>query len=97
MEKVIDPQEFIKALINYLRQALILKVTGSKQAQSMIVGLTKEIFEKMEKQTERFTEKNLSQAINYFLEAENKMKYASIIQLPLELAVVEIIEMDSKE
>ena len=97
MEKGIDPQEFIKALINYLRQALILKVTGSKQAQSMIVGLTKEIFEKMEKQTERFTEKNLSQAINYFLEAENKMKYASIIQLPLELAVVEIIEMDSKE
>ena len=96
MEKGIDPQEFIKALINYLRQMLVLKITGPEQAQSMIIGLTKEGFEKIIKQADKFDQKMLNQVINCFLEAENKMKYSSIIQLPLELAVVEVIEMDSK-
>ena len=89
MEKGIDPQEFIKALINYLRQALILKIIGTKQAESIVIGLTKEEFEKMEKQVEKVKENDLSKMVNSFLEAENKMKYSSIIQLPLELAAVE--------
>ena len=91
MEKGIDLQEFVKALINYSRQTLILKIIGLNESQSIITGLTKENFEKMVKQTESFQEKQLSEIINCFLQAENKMKYASIIQLPLELAIVEVI------
>jgi len=46
----------------------------------------------MKKRAENFKEKELRQIINLFLEAENKMKYSSIPQLPLELAIIEAIE-----
>ncbi|MDP2967196.1 MAG: DNA polymerase III subunit gamma/tau [bacterium] len=92
IEKGVDLQEFTKSLINYLRQTLILKITGLQETNPIITGLTKEEFQKMQKQTESFKEEELSQIINLFLEAENKMKYSSILQLPLELAIIEAIE-----
>jgi DNA polymerase III gamma/tau subunit len=79
-------------LINYLRQTLILKITGLQETNPIITGLTKEEFQKMQKQTESFKEEELRKTINLFLEAENKMKYSSIPQLPLELAIIEAIE-----
>ena len=84
-EKGLDLQEFAKSLINYLRQVLILKMTGS-----LISGLTKEEFQKLEKQSTSFKEDELRSILNLFLEAETKIKYSSIPQLPLELAIVEI-------
>ncbi|MCX6759379.1 MAG: DNA polymerase III subunit gamma/tau [Candidatus Nealsonbacteria bacterium] len=92
IEKGVDLQEFTKSLINYLRQTLILKITGLQETNPIITGLTKEEFQKMQKQTESFKEEELLQIINLFLEAENKMKYSSILQLPLELAIIEAIE-----
>jgi len=97
IEKGVDLQEFTKALINYLRQTLILKITGLQETNPIVIGLTKEEFQKMQKQTEGFKEEELRQIISLFLEAENKMKYSSILQLPLELAIIEVTEENLKK
>ncbi len=88
-ERGSDIQEFTKTLINYLRQALILHLTGLTD----IAGLTKEEFRKLEKQAASFKKQDLCRILNLFTEAENKMKYSSIPQLPLELAIIEFCEI----
>lgn len=91
-EKGLDLQEFSKSLINYLRQALILKIIGGEGESlpnPIITGLTKEELVKLQTQTAVFKEKELQKIINLFLEAQNKMRYSPIPQLPLELAVIE--------
>ncbi|MDI6603373.1 MAG: DNA polymerase III subunit gamma/tau [Patescibacteria group bacterium] len=91
-EKGLDLQEFSKSLINYLRQALILRLIGeaaSDSANPIITGLTKEEFTKLQTQVAVFKENELQKIINLFLEAQNKMKYSPIPQLPLELAIIE--------
>jgi len=93
-EKGMDIQEFTKSLINYLRQALILKISGIENpslSNPLIVGLTKEELAKLQSQTRAFQENELQRIINLFLDAQNKIKYSSIPQLPLELAIIEAI------
>ncbi len=85
-DRGLDFQEFTKALINYLRQTLLLKISSP-----LVTGLTKEELEKMEKQSAVFTETEIQNILNLFLEAQNKMKYSPIPQLPLELAIIEAI------
>jgi DNA polymerase III subunit gamma/tau len=85
-DKGLDFQEFAKALINYLRQMLLLKISSQ-----LVAGLTKEELEKMQKQAEVFTETEIRNILDLFLEAQNKMKYSPIPQLPLELAIIEAI------
>ncbi|MCK4453757.1 DNA polymerase III subunit gamma/tau [Candidatus Parcubacteria bacterium] len=92
-----DIQEFSRALVNYLRQALILKISGGRgENNPLITGLTKEEIQNLEKQVEKFTEQELQKIINLFLQAENRIKYSSIPQLPLELAIVEIVGEEQK-
>ncbi len=95
-EKGLDLQEFAKSLINYLRQALILRLSGasiSLEDNPLITGLTKEEFQKLQNQTATFKESELQKILNLFLEAQNKMKYSPIPQLPLELAIIECINL----
>jgi len=94
LEKGHDPQEFAKALVSYLRQALIAKI-HPEAMNPIIVGLTKEQQEKLQQQAAQFTHEELHKATSLFLEAENTMRYASIPQLPLELVILEIL--DKKE
>ena len=89
IEKGSDIQEFTKSLINYLRQALILKLTGIEKTSPIISGLTKEEFQKLRSQANSFKDEEIRNILNLFLEAENKMRYSPIPQLPLELAIVE--------
>lgn len=97
IDQGLDLQEFTKALINYLRQALILKTVGVGDSQSPIIsGLTKEEFQKLQIQTESLNKAELHKILNLFLEAENKMKYSPILQLPLELAIIETLEKEEK-
>jgi len=91
IDKGLDLQNFTKALVNYLRQALVLKITGEKEGNSIITGLTKEEFQKLGKQAASLKEDELRNILKLFLEAENKMRYSSIPQLPLELAIIEAI------
>jgi DNA polymerase-3 subunit gamma/tau len=92
-DKGSDLQEFAKALINYLRQALLLKIIGAEvgpRQNPIITGLTREEFWKLSSQADLFGEQELQKILNLFLNAENRMKYSPIPQLPLELAIVEI-------
>lgn len=91
-DKGFDLQEFAKSLINYLRQALIMKIIGAETdslLDSITAGLTKEELAKLKAQAADFNESELTKMLNLFLEAENRMKYSPIPQLPLELAIVE--------
>lgn len=96
IEKGFDLQEFTKTLLNYLRQALILKIAGLQIANPFFEGLTKEELQKLKEQTESFKEEELRNILNLFLEAQNKMKYSPIPQLPLELAIVEALKIKGK-
>lgn len=88
LEDGIDPQEFAKTLVEYLRTLLILKINPA--LEDMFAGpLTKEQQAKMKLQASSIEEELLSHAIKNFMEAKQKMKYSSIIQLPLELAIID--------
>ncbi|MDD5145382.1 MAG: DNA polymerase III subunit gamma/tau [Candidatus Pacebacteria bacterium] len=88
-DKGADLQEFSKALVNYLRQIMIYKIVGAENP--IVTGLTKEELQKLESQAGVFQEEEIRKIINLFLEAENKMKYSSIPQLPIELAIIEAV------
>jgi DNA polymerase III subunit gamma/tau len=90
-DKGLDFQEFAKALINYLRQVMLSKISSS-----LVVGLTKEELEKLQSQAATFTETQIQNMLNLFLEAQNKMKYSPIPQLPLELAIIDALKMEEK-
>lgn len=90
-DRSLDPQGFAKILIKYLRQILITKINPDL-SNPVIAGFTKEEHQKLQEQTSFFKETDLCKTLNLFLEAENKMKYSSIPQLPLELATIETIE-----
>ena len=85
----VDLKEFAKDLTEYLRGALFLKIDPTLESD-LILSLTKEEKEKLLAFSAGFCEQELKTIIEKFMEAENKMRYASIIQLPLELAVVDI-------
>jgi len=95
LEKGKDVQEFTRALVYYMRQGLIMKIELSLE-NPIIVGLTKEEQEKLKSQVSVFTEQDLQRILKLFMEAENKMKYSSIPQLPLELAIIEALEKTGK-
>lgn len=97
IEKGSDIQEFNKSLINYLRQALILKIVGLDSQNPIITGLTKEEMEKLKIQADTFKEPELQKILNLFLDAQNKMKYSPIPQLPLELAIIESCGLANNE
>ncbi len=92
-EKGSDLEVFTKGLINYMRQILIVRLTGASVSGAenpIVAGLTKEEFQKLQTQAAGFQEKEIENILKLFLEAANKMKYSPIVQLPLELAIVEI-------
>ncbi len=93
-----DLHEFNKFLTEYLRKILILKIVGDEDKknpviESILVGLTDDDFEKMKKQTSLLKEEEIKKALNLLIEAQNKMKYSPIVQLPLELAIIDIISI----
>jgi DNA polymerase-3 subunit gamma/tau len=90
-EKGTDLQEFLKSTINYLRQILISKINPTL-VSSMVLGITKDEEQKIQNLGSQFKGIELQNILKLFLEAENKMKYSSISQLPIELAIVEITE-----
>jgi len=95
-EKGLDLEEFSKSLINYLRKGLILKIMGEGNpvsSEDYLTGLTKEEIVMLKKQMSLFGQEDLRKILTTFLEAQNKIRYASIPQLPLELAIVEVVEL----
>lgn len=87
-----DLQEFIKAFVNYLREGLLLKI--SENENPGYLGLTTEEIENLKKQIQPIQQEKILEIIEEFLSAANKMKYSPILQLPIELAIVEVCEQD---
>ena len=88
-----DVQEFIKSLIHYLRQGLLLKINPDLN-NPMLIGLTKEEQNHLKKQITNLSEKEMLNILNIFISAGQQIRYSSIPRLPLELAVVEILEKE---
>jgi len=88
-EKGSDPQEFSNSLISYLRQALLVKINPGLM-NPVILGLSEEEQKRLQSQAQKFTQEELKKAVNLFMEAQNRIKYSSIPQLPLEIAVIDI-------
>ena len=93
LEKGIDVLELMKAIIDYLRQGLVMKITDAQDNKgSIITGLTKEEFQNLKKQVSGLSEQQIQKILNSFLNASGKIKYSPIPQLPIELAIIESIE-----
>ena len=95
LEKGKDPHDFTKALINYLRQGLILKISPGL-TNPILIGSSSEEEQTIRGQVAKWGEGDLRTALKLFLDAENKMRYSPIIQLPLELAIVDILKLGEK-
>ncbi|MFH0792388.1 MAG: DNA polymerase III subunit gamma/tau [bacterium] len=95
IDKGTDVEQFIRALIDYLRQGLIVKMTDENDYSTTITsGLTKEEYQLLVEQVKKLKAIELRKLIGAMIEAENKMRYASITQLPLELAIAEFCELN---
>ena len=90
----VDLGEFAKTLIFYLRQALLMKIHADL-VDAKTSGLSKEELLTMKAQIEKMSEKDIKNMLELFIGAENTMKYATILQLPLELAVVDLTQEKS--
>ncbi len=87
----VDLQEFTKTLVFYLREQLLLKINPDfLNLQNS--GLSQQDLGKMKLQVANLTQKDLQDMLELFIDAENKIKYSAIPQLPLELAVIDITE-----
>jgi len=90
----VDLQEFTKTLVFYLRQELLLKINPDfLNLQNS--GLSKQEIDKMKSQTASLTQKDLQDMLELFIDAENKIKYSAVQQLPLELAVINITHQEA--
>ena len=85
-----DLEMFTKALVNHLRKIMLIKVDSSL-ANLMAQELTLEQMEIVKKQADAFSLNDVAQAIRIFTIAQNDIKRSPIPSLPIELAVVEII------
>lgn len=88
LEKGLDASEFAKAFINYLRKILILQISPDLDAYA-VAELEKSTQNLVKQQAKDFNPEELKRALKLFLEAEKKIKYADIPQLPLEIAIIE--------
>jgi DNA polymerase-3 subunit gamma/tau len=90
----IDLQEFSKTLIFYLRQGLLLKI-HPEFLNIYNSGFSVPELEKLKIQMSAVNQKDIYGMLEFFIEAENKMKYSSLAQLPLELAIINIARQES--
>ncbi|MEK9153534.1 MAG: DNA polymerase III subunit gamma/tau [Patescibacteria group bacterium] len=89
IHKAVDPKEFIRAVIQHLREFLLLKIDIQLQSP-LVLSLTSEEKKQFTDLAGDFTEPQIKTMLEKFMDAENKMRTATILQLPLELAIVEI-------
>jgi len=90
LDKGQDANELAKAIVEYLRQILLLKLSQDINSPAL-KNLTEEVKKELQEQANKIKENNIRKALKIFLDAENKVNYSSIPQLPLELAIIEIV------
>ena len=87
LEQGMEPYEFAKNVVEYLRNVLVLKINPA--LERTLNSYTKEETNHMAQLAEKIDRDYIVKLVTAFMEAEQKMKYASIVQLPLELAIIE--------
>jgi len=85
----VDLPEFTKTLVFYLRQAMLLKINPDFLTPHTS-GFSLEEISKMKTQTVNLQEREIQKMLELFIEAENKIKYSALPQLPLELAIFDV-------
>ncbi len=95
-EKGRDLQQFSHSLINYLRELLLLSIDRSL-TNPLGLGLTDEQSSHILEQAGQFNEKDWERIIKIFIQAQQEIKRTSLPQLPLELAIVEVISQPSNK
>ncbi len=83
-----NPMLLLDSLIEFLRNLMLYKNTGNDEI-FFIYQDQKTKIEEMISQTEN---KNIIAFINYLIESKNIQKYTSIVQLPLEMAIIKYIQ-----
>lgn len=84
-----DLKEFTKQVLEYLRLVMLLQIDPEIKAP-LFLTLSKEEKPKLLNMAKEFSQDRAKKAIESLMAAETKLKYASIIQLPLELAIIDI-------
>lgn len=96
VEEGYDLAQFAKSFINYLRKMMILNSGGgqpiAQQLRQLVAPeLTEEQFKTILEQGQKFSAGEIIKIMKIFIQAENEIKSAVLPQLPLELAVAELI------
>ncbi len=91
----IDLEKFSEEVIELLRKILLLKV--GPQLGQYASGFNKDLEKKVENLTESMNQEFLLRSIEVMLVKKQELRYADILQLPLELAVIEITESNSSD
>lgn len=95
LQKGLNPFEFAKSLLDYLRSALILKIDLTLE-NPFVSKMTVEAKNELKEKLKMIETNQLRRWLKIFLEAQNRMKYSPIPQLPLELAIIEICQNKEK-
>ncbi len=88
LERGRDSQELAKSIVHYLRNGVLLKINPEFH-DPIIIGLGPEEIKILEARVSKISEPELHRIVKLFIDAENKTRYSSIPQLPLEMAIVE--------
>ncbi len=91
-----DLKQFFKNLLEYFRKLLLAKVDKSLISTEGI-DLTKEQLDKLEKQSEKLTPRELVTYIGNFIRTKKEIDDNIIPQLPLEIATIESIGANNQE
>jgi DNA polymerase-3 subunit gamma/tau len=88
IEEGVDLNQFSVDLIEFLRKMLLYKISGGLKGFSF--ELDENIEKKISQLQKEWEVRKIASVIEIFILKKQELKYSSIIQLPLELAVVEI-------
>lgn len=88
LERGRDPQEFARAMVNYVRGGMLLQINPDFH-NPIVTGLTSEELQTLRAQMAKLPRNEVRRILKLFMEAENKIRYSSLPQLPLELAIIE--------
>ncbi len=85
-----DMDQFLKAAISYLREILVLSI-NPEVAEYVVKRIGKEQAQAALAQAQMLSKEKVTAIIERFLEAVRQMKYSPSPQLPIEIAVVELL------
>jgi DNA polymerase-3 subunit gamma/tau len=89
-DKGVDEEEFVKSALSYIRWMMFLKV-DAELADVIGREMSEEDLAALSLTAAKFKMPELQRAAKLFLEASGNIKYSPIPQLPIELAVVELM------